>query len=90
MSTSAGSRLPYMVFVVAKFIDPYPFNTCGPREDLLCHDERVRQEVKGLRECPKALGIFQMDLTRTRWRRVKTPGQHQVGVNLQSHAQHQL
>ena len=28
--------------------------------------------------------------TRTRWRRVKTLGQHQVGVNLQSHAQHQL
>ena len=28
-------------------------------------------------------------LTRTR-RRVKTLGQHQVGVNLQSHAQHQL
>ena len=61
MSTSAGSRLPYMVFVVAKFIDPYPFNTCGPSEDPLCHDERVRQEVKGLRECPEALGIFQMD-----------------------------
>ena len=29
-------------------------------------------------------------ITRTRWRRVKTLGQHQVGVNLQSHAQHQL
>ena len=29
-------------------------------------------------------------VTRTRWRRVKTLGQHQVGVNLQSHAQHQL
>ena len=28
--------------------------------------------------------------TRTRWRRVKTLGRHQVGVNLQSHAQHQL
>ena len=28
--------------------------------------------------------------TRTRWRRVKTLAQHQVGVNLQSHAQHQL
>ena len=28
--------------------------------------------------------------TRTRWRRVKTLGQHQVGVNLQSHAQHKL
>ena len=28
--------------------------------------------------------------TRTRWRRVKTLGWHQVGVNLQSHAQHQL
>ena len=28
--------------------------------------------------------------TRTRWRRVKTLSQHQVGVNLQSHAQHQL
>ena len=29
-------------------------------------------------------------VTRTRWRRVKTLGQHPVGVNLQSHAQHQL
>ena len=29
-------------------------------------------------------------ITRTRWRHVKTLGQHQVGVNLQSHAQHQL
>ena len=29
-------------------------------------------------------------VTRTRWRRVKTLGQHQVGMNLQSHAQHQL
>ena len=28
--------------------------------------------------------------TKTRWRRVKTLAQHQVGVNLQSHAQHQL
>ena len=28
--------------------------------------------------------------TRTHRRRVKTLGQHQVGVNLQSHAQHQL
>ena len=28
--------------------------------------------------------------TRTRWRSVKTLGQHQVGVNLQSHSQHQL
>ena len=28
--------------------------------------------------------------TRTRWRRVKTLGQHQVGVNLQIHAQHKL
>ena len=27
---------------------------------------------------------------KTRWRRVKTLGQHQVGVNLQSHAQHKL
>ena len=27
--------------------------------------------------------------TRTHWRRVKTLGQHQVGVNLQSHAHHQ-
>ena len=62
MSTSAGSRLPYMVFVVAKVIDPKPFNTCGPSEDPLCHDGRVRQEVKGLRECPETLGIFQMDL----------------------------
>ena len=35
---------------------------CGPSEDPLCHDGRVRQEVKGLRECPAALGIFQMDL----------------------------
>ena len=31
-----------------------------------------------------------MNTTRTRWRRVKTLDQHQVGVNLQSHAQHQL
>ena len=31
-----------------------------------------------------------VNVTRTRWRRVKTLGQHQVGVNLQSHAQHQL
>ena len=30
------------------------------------------------------------NITRTRWRRVKTLGQHQVGVNLQSHARHQL
>ena len=29
-------------------------------------------------------------ITRTRWRRVKTLGQHQVGVNLQSHAQYKL
>ena len=28
--------------------------------------------------------------TRTRWRRVKTLDRHQVGVNLQSHTQHQL
>ena len=28
--------------------------------------------------------------TRTCWRRVETLGQHQVGMNLQSHAQHQL
>ena len=56
MSTSAGSRLPYMVFVVAKVIDPKPFNTCGPSEDPLCHDGHVRQEVKGSRECPEALG----------------------------------
>ena len=28
--------------------------------------------------------------TRTHWRRVKTLGQYQVGVNLQSHAQHKL
>ena len=28
--------------------------------------------------------------TRTRWRLVKTLGQHQAGVNFQSHAQHQL
>ena len=35
---------------------------CGPSEDPLCHDGHVRQEVKGLRECPEALGIFQMDL----------------------------
>ena len=62
MSTSAGSRLPYMVFVVAKVIDPKPFNACGPSEEPLCHDGRVRQEVKGLCECPEALGIFQMDL----------------------------
>ena len=62
MSTSAGSRLPYMVFVVAKVIDPQPFNTCGPSEDPLCHDGRVGQEVKGLCECPEALGVFQMDL----------------------------
>ena len=34
----------------------------GPSEDPLCHDGRVRQEVKGLRECPEALGIFQMKL----------------------------
>ena len=33
---------------------------------------------------------MKVTLTRTRWRRVKTLGQHQVGVNLQSHAQHQL
>ena len=32
------------------------------REDPLCHDGRVRQEVKGLCECPEALGIFQMYL----------------------------
>ena len=36
------------------------------------------------------ISICTMNLTRTRWRRVKTLGQHQVGVNLQSHAQHQL
>ena len=33
-----------------------------PSEDPLCYDGRVRQEVKGLLECPEALGIFQMDL----------------------------
>ena len=31
-----------------------------------------------------------LSITRTRWRREKTLGQHQVGVNFQSHAQHQL
>ena len=62
MSTSAGSRLPYMVFVLAKVIDPQPFNTCGPSEDPLCRDGRLRQEMKGLCECPEALGIFHMDL----------------------------
>ena len=36
------------------------------------------------------IGHVQLNKTRTRWRRVKTLGQHQVGVNLQSHAQHQL
>ena len=35
---------------------------CGPSENPLCHHGRVRQEVKGLRECPETLGIFQMDL----------------------------
>ena len=38
MSTSTGSRVPYMVFVGAEVIDPKPFNTCGPVEDPLCHD----------------------------------------------------
>ena len=36
------------------------------------------------------MALMLMIDTRTRWRRVKTLGQHQVGVNLQSHAQHQL
>ena len=39
---------------------------------------------------PDQLHPWIKDQTRTRWRRVKTLGQHQVGVNLQSHAQHQL
>ena len=28
---------------------------------IRCHDGHVRQEVKWLRECPEALGIFLMD-----------------------------
>ena len=34
---------------------------CGPSEDPLCHDGRVWQEVRRLRECPEALGMFWMD-----------------------------
>ena len=34
--------------------------------------------------------IINIYITRTRWRRVKTLGQHQIGVNFQSDAQHQL
>ena len=58
MSTSAGSRVPYMVFVGAEVIDPKSFNTCGPVEDPFCHDGHFRQEAKRLRECPEALGVF--------------------------------
>ena len=58
MSTSAGSPVSYMVFIGAEVIDPYPFNTCGPSEDPLCHDGRVRQEAGRLCECPDALGMF--------------------------------
>ena len=42
-------------------IDPLPLNTCGPSEDLLCHDGLGRQEVRRLRKCPEASGIFSMD-----------------------------
>ena len=61
MSTSAGSPVPYMVFIGAEVIDPQRFNTCGPSEDPLCHDGRVPQEVKRLCECPEAFGMFYMD-----------------------------
>ena len=33
-------------------------NTCGPSEYPLCHDGRVWQEVKSLRQCPEALRMF--------------------------------
>ena len=43
--------------------------------------------LKHICQIHKAFGIKK---TRTHWRRVKSLGQHQVGVNFQSHAQHQL
>ena len=46
MSTSAGSPVPYMVFIGAEVIDPQPFNTCGPSEDPLCHDTGSQKDVR--------------------------------------------
>ena len=52
---------------------------------------KIMAWVSKLLNLTSVLGHRSMQsITRTRLRRVKTLGQHQVGVNLQSHAQHQL
>ena len=61
MSTSAGSRVPYMVFVGAEVIDPQPFNMCGPSEDPLSWRVCLTGSGKAER-VSRSIGIFYMDL----------------------------
>ena len=62
---------------------------CGETRKNIVHELFNRRGSGGGLGMIKWVVALQI-LTRTRWRRVKTLGQHQVGVNLQSHAQHQL
>ena len=90
-----GHGLKFITFHVKKFIAALAMchNTTLVRDKPLGAPTYVKLVYYDNAIVPHIWYLPQRKLaleTRTRWRRVKTLGQHQVGVNLQSHAQHQL